>query len=233
MSEKKPDIPNFPSGEEMARLEAAMKAKAAVRQSGGDPAALDALAMVRSIKVEGVLLFSNPPATYSALQLIKAFFPPAGEGEDKELVAQDQLVAMSYAFAEPVPAYLLARQGEEAYLTAAMGWAGQHFSGADASYRLGRVAGWCAGVLAMLDDGAGGGKQDPAVTTNQPQATAPAVPLPGRTRGSFLLWWTGLWRSITRRGKAPSAPSPWRPPSPSGPPASSGAEGNPVDPARR
>lgn len=216
----------MPSAAELARLDAAMKAQAAVRQSGGDPAALDALAMVRSIRVEGVVLFANPPATYSALQLIKAFFP-AVEGEDKDLVAQDQLVAMSYAFSEPVPAYLLARQGAEAYLTAAMGWAGEHFAGADASYRLGRVAGWCAGVLAMLDGESG--KGTPAVTMEQPQATAPAVPLPGRTRGSFLRWLTGLWRNMARRGKAPSAPSPWPPPSLSGPPVSSAGEGNPVD----
>lgn len=220
--------PPLPSPQELRRLEAAMAAQKEVRQAGGDPAALDALAMVRACKVEGVTLFANPPATYAALQNMKRFFP-APEGEEKQDVAEDQLVAMAYAFAEPVTAYLLTRKGAEVYLEHAFNWAGETFPGADASYRLGRVVGWCYGILNMLDDAAN--PQNPAATTKQP---APAlVPPPDRTQVSFPQWWNGLWRSFTKRGKAPLAPSPWPQPSPFGPPASNGTEGNPPAPVRK
>jgi len=134
----------------MVRIQAAMSAQERVRQTGGDPSAIMALAMPRSEQVEGVTLFSNPPSTYAALRLVRDFFPEATT-EDEEN-SMDRLIAMSYAFAEPIKAYLTARKGADAYLTAALEWAGAHFTGPDLSYRIGRVAGWCAGVLQVLED---------------------------------------------------------------------------------
>jgi hypothetical protein len=134
----------------MARIQAAMSAQERVRQTGGDPAAIMALAMPRSERVEGVTLFANPPSTYAALRLVRDFFPQATTEEEENSL--DRLIAMAYAFAEPIKAFLTARKGADAYLTAALEWAGEHFTGPDLSYRIGRVAGWCAGVLQVLED---------------------------------------------------------------------------------
>lgn len=176
-----PDLDGLPDPAEMARIQAAINAQAAVRQSGGDPAAIHALAMPRSERVEGVTLFANPPATYSTLRLVRDFFPEADSEADAN--SMDRLIAMGYAFAEPIPAFLAARRGADAYLAAAMAWAGEHFTGPDISFRLGRVAGWCAGVLAVLEElsfqtRAAAPTPGPAPAPTTKQAPLPA-PMPG------------------------------------------------------
>lgn len=145
-----PSLDHLPDPGQMARIQAAMSAQERVRQTGGDPSAIMALAMPRSEQVEGVTLFANPPSTYAALRLVRDFFPEATT-EDEEN-SMDRLIAMSYAFAEPIKAYLTARKGADAYLTAALEWAGANFTGPDLSYRIGRVAGWCVGVLKLLEE---------------------------------------------------------------------------------
>jgi len=168
----------------MARIQAAMNAQAAVRESGGDPAALHALAMPRSERVEGVTLFSNPPATYTALRLVRDFFPEATTEEEGNSL--DRLIAMSYAFAEPIKAFLTARKGADPYLEAALEWANANFTGPDMSFRLGRVAGWCAGVLKVLEELSFQARAATPTTLPEPAPITKPAPRPVPTPVSSL-----------------------------------------------
>lgn len=120
-----------------------------IRELGGDPDVIDALAMLRTQVVEGITLHANPPATFCALRLIRPFFPRPEDPDEEP--PMDQLAAMAYCFAEPVTAYLLARRGQDEFLTEVLEWMGKHFTGDQSSYRLGRVVGWCAGIIRTLD----------------------------------------------------------------------------------
>jgi hypothetical protein len=133
---------------DLDRITKALAARDAVKQAGGDPAALDAIATLRSQTVAGILLFANPPATYSALRLVRDFFPPALDEADAN--SMDRIIAMVYAFARPVRAFLEARKGADIYLAAAMEWAGESFPDDGTGYQLGQCAGWCIGILATL-----------------------------------------------------------------------------------
>ena len=149
--EEEDNIPGLPDPVELARLQRAMEAQQACRDNGGDPAAIDALAMLRSSVVEGITLYANPPATYCALQLLKGFWPASPLTAAPDEIEMDQLIAMVYAFAQPVPAYLAARRGQEGFFSEALHWANENFTGPDMSYRLGRAAGWCMGILQTLE----------------------------------------------------------------------------------
>lgn len=165
-----------------------------IRSLGGDPAVLDALAMLRSEVVEGITLYANPAATYCALRLIAPFYPQPPEDADGDdgggSLEIDRLAGMAYCFAEPVRAYLFARRGEEDFLMEVMEWLGRAFPAGDSSYRLGRVAGWCAGVLRVLDQL---NPRTPGPPTNTQPGTSPVaapaplpprpVPRPDRTPG--------------------------------------------------
>lgn len=221
MNPENPPPFNLPDPDQIRRIEAARAAQDATRDAGGDPAALDALAMLRSQTVEGVVLYANPAATYCTLRLLKTFFPEPGEREE---VPMDQMACMAYAFAEPVPAYLLARQGFEAYIRAVFAWTAKHFTGGDADYRLGRVVGWCAGILATLEEL---NPRMPAATLAPAQPASPPAPTPGSSPPSSI----GSVPNTASPGNPPSAPTLSPAPSPSGPPPSSAGAETPPAPA--
>jgi hypothetical protein len=141
--------PTFgPDPAEIEKIEAARAASAAAARMGGEPAAIDALALARHSTIEGVVVYSNPLATYAAMQVMAAWAPELDiEAPELDFAG---MVRLAYAFAAPVPAYQAARRGEEAYDAAAMTWCGERFPGPDAALRLGRVVGVCAGHLQLL-----------------------------------------------------------------------------------
>lgn len=144
-----------------------------VRENGGLPRAIDALAMPRSETVHGVTLWANPIATDCARRLMIPFYPkPENPGE----IPMDFMAGFVFCFAEPVRAYQLARRGADAFIPASLEWVGEHFTGADAEYKFGQVAGWCVGVAQMLD---ALNPRKPGAATN---TARPAAPPPAREK---------------------------------------------------
>ena len=168
LEEEEDHIPGLPDPAELLRLQRAMAAQESCRAAGGDDSSIDALAVLRAQVIEGITLYANPPATYCALQRIKAFWAedsPEDSPED-ESAEMDRLISMVYCFAEPLEAYLFARRGADAFFEQAFHWASRHFPGQDASYRLGRAAGWCMGILQTLE------------ALNPQTPVAPLIPVP-------------------------------------------------------
>lgn len=118
-----------------------MNAASSVRETGGLPEHIDAIAQPNSSVLEGIVMWHYPPATYCTMRGIQSWIDPlidrAAEVHRKDLLRAaaagkeapefslplEVMLMQIYAFAQPRQAYAAYRNGEASYVKAVFNWA--------------------------------------------------------------------------------------------------------------